>query len=81
MDRGGSGGFCDGEDFIHGQISASGSAFTEAVGLKGLQDVQAGGIGFGVNGNALDLQFTQGTQDATGNGAAVGNKDFFSNMA
>jgi hypothetical protein len=47
------------------------------VGFIGLQNVQTGGIGFRVNGNALDLQLTQGAQDATGNGATVGNQDFF----
>ena len=47
------------------------------MGFIGVQDVQAGGIGFGVNGNAVDLQVAQGTQDAAGNGATVGNQDFF----
>ncbi|MNM96992.1 hypothetical protein D3C81_1094870 [compost metagenome] len=77
MDRGGAGGLGDGEDLVHRQVSSSRCTLTEAVGFIGLQDVQAGGIGFGVHGNALHLQFTQGPQDAAGNGATVGNQDFF----
>ena len=77
MNRRGASGLGDGEDFVDRQISAGGRAVTEAVGFIGVQDVQAGGIGFGVNGNALDLQVAQGTQDAAGNGATVGNQDFF----
>lgn len=77
MDRGGACGLGDGEDFFHCQVGAGGCAFTKAVGLVGLQDVQARGIGFGIYGNTCNLQFAQGAQDAAGNGATVGNQDFF----
>ncbi|MNN49839.1 hypothetical protein D3C81_1643900 [compost metagenome] len=77
MDRRGARRFSDSEDFIDCQVSAGGCAFTEAVGFVGLQDVQAGGIGFGVDGSTLYFELTQGAQDAAGNGATVGNQDFF----
>ncbi|MCY1423665.1 hypothetical protein D9M71_393850 [compost metagenome] len=77
MDRRGAAGFGDGEDFIDRQVRAGGGAFPEAVRLVGLQDVQAGRVGFRVNGDPLHVQFTQGPQDAAGNGATVGNQDFF----
>lgn len=77
MDRRGAGGLGDGEDFVDRQVGAGRCAFTEAVGFIGLQNVQARGIGFGVHGDAVDVQFTQGAQDAAGNGATVGNQDFF----
>ncbi|MCY1415335.1 hypothetical protein D9M71_308140 [compost metagenome] len=62
------------EDLVHGQISVGCSAVTQAMGLVGFKNVPAGGIGFAVDGNALDVQRAQGTQDAAGNGAAVGNQ-------
>ncbi|MNO70310.1 hypothetical protein D3C76_611880 [compost metagenome] len=77
MNRRGACGLGDGEDFVHRQVGASRRAFTKAMGLIGLQDVQARGIGFGVHGNACHLQFAQGAQDAAGDGATVGNQDFF----
>lgn len=77
MDRCGASGFGDGEDLFDGQIGAGRCAFTKAVGFVRLQDVQAGGIGFGVHRDAFDVQFTQGAQNAAGNRATVGNQDFF----
>ncbi|MNF76970.1 hypothetical protein D3C85_1118640 [compost metagenome] len=63
-----------GENLVHGQIGVGGGPFTQAVGLVGFEDVPAGGIGFAVDGNALDVQRVQGTQDAASDGAAVGNQ-------
>ena len=77
MDRRGAGCPGDGENLVDGQVRASGSAFAEAVSFIGLQDVQAGSVSFGIHGDAFDLQFTQGAQNAAGNGATVGNQDFF----
>ncbi len=64
------------EDLLHHQVRVGGRAIAEAQGLVGLLDMQAGGIGFGVNRDAFDLKGAQGTQDAASNGAAVGDQEF-----
>src|SRR5690606_33447624 len=58
------------------QIGLGSRAFAQAVGLIGLLQVQAGDVGLGVHGDALDVQLAQGAQDAAGNGAAVGDQEF-----
>ena len=66
----------DAENLVHHQVGAGGRAFAQAVGLVGLADVQAGGIGLGIDGDTLHVQGAQGAQDAAGNGAAVGDQQF-----
>ena len=75
VDRLGAAGAGGGEDFLHDQIGAGGRAFAEADGLGGLLEVQAGGVGFGVHGDAAHVQFIERAQDAAGNGAAVGDQE------
>ena len=68
--------FGDSEDLLDHQIGAGGRAFAEAKGFIGLLDMQAGGVGLGVHGHAFDVERAQGTQDAAGDGAAVGDQEF-----
>ncbi|MNN18246.1 hypothetical protein D3C81_1314520 [compost metagenome] len=68
--------FGDSEDLVHHQVGGGGRAFAQREGFVGLLDMQAGGVGFGVDGHALDIQGAQGTQDAAGDGAAVGDQEF-----
>ncbi|MNN73792.1 hypothetical protein D3C81_1899410 [compost metagenome] len=56
MDRRGAALLGDGENFVDRQIRAGSGAFTEAVRFIGVQNVQAGGVGFGIHGHAFDLQ-------------------------
>ncbi|MNQ47166.1 hypothetical protein D3C85_610020 [compost metagenome] len=67
----------DFEDLVHYQIGGRGRAFAEAERLVGLLQVQAGGVGLGVDGYTLHIEGAQGTQDAAGDGAAVGDQEFF----
>ncbi len=64
------------ENLLHHQIGLRCRAFAQAVGLVGLLDMQAGGVGLGVDGHAFHIQGAQRTQDAAGNGAAVGDQKF-----
>ncbi|MNN31936.1 hypothetical protein D3C81_1456430 [compost metagenome] len=77
MDGGGAAFAGGGEDLVDHQVGAGGGAFAEAEGFVGLLDVQAGGVGFGVDGDAAYAQFMKSTQDAAGDGAAVGDQEFF----
>ena len=74
VDGGGATGLGDGENLLHDQVGVGGRAFAEAVGLVGLLDMQAGGVGLGVHGHAAYAQFMESTQDAAGDGAAVGDQ-------
>ncbi|MNZ83706.1 hypothetical protein D3C78_1024430 [compost metagenome] len=76
VDGGGTAFAGGGEDLVDHQVGAGGGAFAEAEGFVGLLDVQAGGVGFGVDGDAAYAQFMKSTQDAAGNGAAVGDQQF-----
>ena len=77
MNRRGATGFGRGEYFLHRQIGAGRRAFAQAAGFVGLLDMQAGGIGFGIHRHALDRKLAQGAQDAAGDGATVGDQQFF----
>ncbi len=66
----------DAENLLRVQIGLCGRAFAQAVGLVGLLQMQAGGVGLGVDGDAVHIQVAQRTQDAAGNGAAVGDQQF-----
>ncbi|KIR15774.1 hypothetical protein PFLU4_34560 [Pseudomonas fluorescens] len=77
MDRGRAAAFSNRQKLVHRQVSTGRRAFAQAVGFIGLQDMQAGGVGLGIHRDAFDLQLTQGPQDAAGDGATVGDQDFF----
>ena len=51
-------------------------AGADHVGLVGLFDVDAGGIGIGINGGGRDIQFAAGANDAHRNFTAVGDQNF-----
>ncbi|MCY1344045.1 hypothetical protein D9M69_300730 [compost metagenome] len=76
VNGGGAGLLGDIQNLVDHQVGAGGRAFAKAEGFIGLLDMQAGGVGFGVHRHALDVEGTQGAQDAAGNGAAVGDQEF-----
>jgi len=51
----------DAENLLHVQIGLCGRAFAQAVGLVGLLQMQAGGVGLGVDGHAVHIQVAQRT--------------------
>ncbi len=77
VDRRGAAGPGDGENPVDHQVGLRRRPLTQGEGLVGLLDMQAGRVGFGVHGHAADLQFPQGAQDAAGDGATVGDQQFF----
>src|SRR5690606_19145506 len=64
------------EDLVDDEIGLGCRSFAQAIGLIGLLDMQAGGIGLGENGYALAVECAQGAQNAAGDGAAVGDQEF-----
>ena len=72
----GAGGAGGGEDFIGVEVALGGGRGTEMDRFVGLGDVERVAIGVGIDGDAGDAHFFKGADDATGDGAAVGDEDF-----
>jgi hypothetical protein len=74
MNRPGAGVAGDCQELVDRQIRARGRAFAEAVGLLRLAHVRARDVGFGIDRDALNAHGAQASQDAAGNGTAVGDE-------
>ena len=73
----GAGLFGDADDFINAQISRHGAEpLADAIGLVGLETVQAEFVFFGVDSDRLFAHFIGRAHDANGDLATVGDQDF-----
>ena len=66
-----------GEDGFKGEIALGGGRGAEEDGFVSFKDVEGVAVGFRVNGDGSNAHAAQGAEDASGDGAAVGDEDFF----
>ena len=64
-------------DGRHVQVTQRGWRRSDADGLLGQFDVFGVAIGFGINHDGLDAEFTAGALNPQGNFASIGDQDFF----
>ena len=65
----------DFEDAVAAEIGVDGGRGAEAVGFVGVEDVERGAIGVGVDGYGRDAELAAGPDEAEGDFAAIGDED------
>ena len=65
----------DFEDAVAAEVGVDGGRGAEAVGLVGVEDVEGGAVGVGVDGDGRDAELAAGPDEAEGDFAAIGDED------